>query len=161
MNRGARAMGLLPGLLAIGFVGLIAYIRLAPADPAAWHVDLAAAGFRPPAHAAVFCIGPGNRYGPVADATALLAQLDAIATATPRTKRMAGSAEAGRITWVTRSAIMGYPDYTTAQVMPGPGLCILGRQRFGREDLGVNAARIGGWAQDLLELPAPPAMTGI
>lgn len=138
--------------------GLMAYIRLAPSDPTLWHADLAAGV---PAKAHVFCIRPDNRFGPIqGDPKALLEKLDGIALATPRTVRLAGSAQEGRITWVTRSGLMGYPDYTTAQVMDGPGLCIAGRQRFGSEDWGVNAARIGGWVQELLGLNEPPEMTG-
>lgn len=139
--------------------GLLAYIRLAPSDPAAWHVDLAAGGL--PANTHVLCIRPDNRLGPIqGDPKALLGKLEGIALATPRTVRLAGSAEEGRITWVTRSALMGYPDYTTAQVMDGPGLCVAGRQRFGSRDMGVNAERIGGWVQELLGLPERPEMTG-
>ena len=43
---------------------------------------------------------------------------------------------------------MGYPDYTTVQADPVPGgarLIIDARQRFGRGDFGVNAARIRAW----------------
>jgi hypothetical protein len=149
------------GAALIAAVGLLAYIRLAPSDPEVWHVDLGQPGYQPPGNGHAFCIRPDNRYGPIAgDPAALLAQLDALALATPRTVRLAGSVEEGRITWVTRSALMGYPDYTTAQVLAGPSLCILGRQRFGSADLGVNAARIGGWVQSLLGLAEPPAMTG-
>jgi hypothetical protein len=46
---------------------------------------------------------------------AALARLDEIALATPRTTRLAGSPDEGRITWITRSALWGFPDYTTAQ----------------------------------------------
>lgn len=153
-------MGWVLGLLLVVVVGGMAYVRLAPSDPAIWHVDLAAGGL--PASAHVFCIRPDTRYGPIqGEPKALLAKLDGIALATPRTVRLAGSAEEGRITWVTRSALMGYPDYTTAQVMEGPGLCIAGRQRFGSEDWGVNADRIGGWAQELLGLNERPEMTGL
>jgi uncharacterized protein (DUF1499 family) len=154
-------MGWILGLALVAVVGLLAYIRLAPADPAVWHVDLAAPGFQAPGNAHVFCIRPDNRYGPIDNAGDRLALLDRIAMATPRTARLAGSVEAGRITWVTRSVLMGFPDYTTAQVLEGPSLCILGRQRFGREDLGVNAARIGSWVQELLGLTEPPPMTGL
>lgn len=152
--------GWIIGLVLVAVVGGLAWIRLAPSDPARWHVDMAAPGFTPPGNAHVFCLRPGGRYATAADPKALLAELDGIALATPRTERLAGSADAGRITWVTRSAVMGYPDYTTAQVMPGPGLCVMGRQRFGSEDLGVNAARIGGWMQELLGLIERPEMTG-
>jgi hypothetical protein len=150
-------MGLALAFGLIAFLGVLAFVRLVPSDPADWHVDLAAPGFDP-GHGAVFCITPENRYGPLAEGA--LAGLDAIALATPRTERLAGSVAEGRITWVTRSALMGYPDYTTAQVLPGPGLCVYGRQRFGLRDLGVNATRIGAWMQVLLGLEEPPGMTG-
>ncbi len=153
--------GWIIGLLVLALAGGVAWIRLAPSDPARWHVDLAAPGFVAPGTAHVFCVRPDNRFGPiVGDPADLLSRLDAVALATPRTTRLAGSAAEGRITWVTRSAVMGFPDYTTAQVMAGPGLCVMGRQRFGSEDMGVNAARIGGWMQDVLGLNDTPDMTG-
>ena len=148
---------IIAGLLIAGAAGL-AYIRLAPSDLARWHTDFPE-GL--PANTQAFCIRPDNRYGPLQeDPAAVLARLDEIALATPRTVRLGGSPAEGRITWITRSALFGFPDYTTAQVVDGPGLCIAGRQRFGSQDLGVNAARIGGWAQELLGLTEPPAMTG-
>jgi hypothetical protein len=154
-------MGLAFGFGLIAFLGLIAFVRLAPSDPAVWHADLAANGFQPPGKAHVFCIRPDNRYGPIpGDPAEMLARLDALALATARTERLAGSVEDGRITWITRSALIGYPDFTTAQVLEGPALCIMGQQRFGSSDFGVNASRIGGWMQELLGLPEKPPMTG-
>jgi uncharacterized protein (DUF1499 family) len=148
-------------LVLLAVVGGMAWIRLAPSDPARWHVDMTAPGFLPPGNAHVFCLRPQDASGTLGtDPGAVLARLDMIASAMPRTTRLAGSAAEGRITWVTRSALMGYPDYTTAQVMPGPRLCVMGRQRFGSEDLGVNAARIGRWMQDALGLDEAPGMTG-
>jgi len=150
-------MGLVLAFGLIAYLGFMAWVLLAPTVPGDWHIDLQASGFDP-GRGQVFCIMPDNRYGPLADGA--LARLDAIALATPRTERLAGSVEEGRITWVTRTRLMGYPDYTTAQVMEGPGLCVFGRQRFGQGDWGVNAARIGGWMQELLGLPEVPPMTG-
>jgi hypothetical protein len=155
-------LALLFGLAASVGIGVTLYIRLAPTDPAVWHIDMAAEGFQPPENAKLFCIQPENRYGPIAgDPANYLKRLDAIALATPRTTRLAGSVGDGRITWVTRTLLIGYPDYTTAQVLPGPALCILGRQRFGVYDFGVNAARIGAWVQELLGLHEVPPMTGL
>ncbi len=125
------------------------WIRLAPVDPARWDVDVAsdmpalcAGGIETGAASArAACLRPGTP-------ALLLAQLDAIALATPRTHRLAGSPEAGRITWETRSLLIGYPDYTTAQVTGTPGgtrLDILARSRFGASDFGVNAARLTAW----------------
>ena len=56
----------------------------------------------------------------------------------------------GRISWVPRSALWGFPDYTTAEVRPD-GLYTYARLRFGRGDMGVNAARLQAWAQALTQ----------
>jgi Protein of unknown function (DUF1499) len=153
-------VGLTLAFALIAFLGALAFVRLAPSDPAVWHLDLAAKGFDA-GGGQVFCLQPGDRYTPSEPMDTVLARLDAVALATPRTERLAGSVKDGRITWVTRSKLMGYPDYTTAQVMTGPGLCVFGRQRFGSRDWGVNAARIGGWMQQVLGLTEPPDMTGL
>jgi len=139
------------GLLALLVIGFGAYVRLAPSDPARWHV--------PPAPAAqADCTvqqGEGDARAtcllPAAPAEAL-AKLDAIAMATPRTTRLAGSPEEGRITWITRSALWGFPDYTTAEAAPdatGTRLTLHARLRFGRSDMGVNAARLRDWLPKL------------
>jgi Protein of unknown function (DUF1499) len=159
MKRLGRMLGFGVIVLIVLAVGLAAYVRLAPSDPGRWHLDMAAPGFQPPARAAAFCPRRETRYDMTADPFALLARLDEIALAAPGTTRLAGSAEDGRITWITRSRIMGFPDFTTAQVITdddGPRLCIIARQRFGDFDWGVNARRVGAWTQELLGLNEPP-----
>jgi hypothetical protein len=134
-------------LLALVVVAAGVWVRVAPDDPAVWHVD-------PVTEAAA----DGAIRTGMGDARAalvlpgvpeeVLARLDAIALATPRTRRLAGSAAEGRITWVTRSALWGFPDYTTAAVRADAGgtrLDLFGRLRFGVADLGVNAARLTDW----------------
>ena len=82
----------------------------------------------------------------------LLTRLDAIALATPRTNRLSGDPASGRITYITRTALWGFPDYTTAQTTPTPDgtrLDIHARLRFGRGDMGVNAARLTAWTGGL------------
>lgn len=130
------------------------WVRLAPSDPDRWHVSPSLQGWD---HG-----GPWDEVVPLTggaslrvslakgDPAELLARLDAVALATPRTRRLAGSVEEGRITWLTRSAVWGFPDYTTAEAR-GDGLHVHARLRFGREDMGVNAARLGLWARALLE----------
>ncbi|WP_170424317.1 DUF1499 domain-containing protein [Ruegeria arenilitoris] len=122
--------------LGIGAVILLgAYIRLAPSDPAKWHVapvgeqnrDLEGGAIR------VVETGPDG-----------LAKLDAIARDTPRTSVLAGSVDEGMITYITRTNVIGFPDYTTAQ-QDGDTLRIYARLRFGRSDFGVNRARVEGW----------------
>ncbi|ESW59682.1 MAG: hypothetical protein Q27BPR15_16145 [Rhodobacter sp. CACIA14H1] len=144
-------MGMVFGALALLVVGFGLYVRLAPSDPARWHV--------PPAPAATTdCTveqGEGDARAtcllPAPPAEAL-AKLDAIAMATPRTTRLAGSPEEGRITWITRSALWGFADYTTAEATPegsGTRLTLHARLRFGRGDMGVNAARLRDWLPKL------------
>lgn len=78
----------------------------------------------------------------------LLARLDRVALSDPRTRRLAGSPDAGRITWESRSLIWGFPDYTTAELR-ADGLYIHARLRFGGSDMGVNAARLADWLSRL------------
>lgn len=115
------------------------YVRLAPSDPAHWHVRLDFDGNRD------FDGGVERvlEAGPQA-----LAQLDAIIRATPRTSRLAGSVVGGHVTYVTRSRVLGFPDYTTVQ-QQGDTLRIFARLRFGRSDLGVNRARVEQWIDAL------------
>jgi hypothetical protein len=146
-----RMIARLLGLLVLLILGLMVYIRLAPSEAAEWHVAPPDALFQgvapgqvaPLPNGALLVLGPAK--GPAAE---LLAKLDAIALATPRTARLAGSVEEGRITWITRSKIMGFPDYTTAEIRPD-GLFVYARQRFGSRDMGVNAARLTDWLSSL------------
>ncbi|WP_370231435.1 DUF1499 domain-containing protein [Cognatishimia sp.] len=77
-----------------------------------------------------------------------LAKLDKIILATPRTQVVAGSAEAGFVTYVTRSRLIGFPDYATVQLDDGV-LKLHSRLRFGRSDLGVNGKRVKAWIDAL------------
>jgi uncharacterized protein (DUF1499 family) len=135
-----RWTSLVLGALALAAIGGSTWVRLAPSDPALWHTDPRDGAAGGNAHVARSVV-------PLAPAEALAA-LDAVALAEPRTVRLAGTPAEGRITYVTRSALWGFPDYTTVAAEPGDGgtlLVIHARARFGRSDLGVNAARVGRW----------------
>lgn len=118
---------------------LLLYVRLAPDDPGRWHrmaEDLQPGDL-------------GNGAVRVVEAQqGALAELDAIIRATPRTRVLAGSVAEGMLTYVTRSAVIGFPDYTTLRFANGR-IAIFGRARYGLSDLGVNAARIDGWLDAL------------
>jgi uncharacterized protein (DUF1499 family) len=73
-----------------------------------------------------------------------LAALDGIIRAEPRTQVLAGSVEAGMVTYVTRSRVFGFPDYTTV-AQRGDDLAIHARLRYGQSDMGVNKARVERW----------------
>lgn len=152
---------MLTGLLVLAGVlalALLVYIRLAPSDPARWHVDPLAVPV--PVAVGHFLVRPegGDTAGPVfalppAD---LLAAFDRVARRQPRVAVLAGSTDEGMITYVARSRWIGFPDYVTVRALPagdgGSRLALFARQRFGREDLGVNRARTEAW---LAALPDP------
>ncbi len=115
------------------------YVRLAPSDPGKWHQTpdgLQAGDF---ANGVSRVVDTGDDG---------LARFDAIAVAEPHTKRLFGSVDEGMVTYVTRSVVFGFPDYTTAR-QAGDRLEIYGRARFGKSDLGVNRARVENWIDAL------------
>lgn len=122
-------------ILLILFLGALAYVRLAPSDPAVWHVVPNVVGDKTFKYGATRMLTVGQDG---------LKRFAAVAEDDPRTSVLAGSVEAGMITFVTRSRTVGFPDYTTA-LQDGEHLKILARSRFGRGDLGVNAARVDRW----------------
>lgn len=140
------------GGLALAVAGFAVFVRVAPSDPARWHVDplsVARPGF--PGH---FLMRPenGDEDGPVlaVPPREALDAFDEVAMAAPRTRRLAGSVESGRITYVQRSALWGFPDYLTVRALPaeaGSQLAIFSRLRFGHDDMGVNAARVRDWVE--------------
>ncbi|SHH77544.1 DUF1499 domain-containing protein [Marivita hallyeonensis] len=117
----------------------LAWIRFAPSDPEVWHVD-------PQVTADQDLAGGVRRRIPAEDGT--FEALDRIILATPRTEVLAGSVEDGKVTYITRSQWMGFPDYTT--VMRNEDVLELhARLRFGQSDMGVNKQRVEGWLQML------------
>ncbi len=119
-------------IVALILVSAALYVRLAPTDMARWHQPIAADEDTDLSGGAIRVVN--------AEAGAL-EQADQAIRALPRTEVLAGSVEAGRITYVTRSALWRFPDYTTIEYSDGM-LKLFGRARFGYSDLGVNAARL-------------------
>ncbi|WP_116130919.1 DUF1499 domain-containing protein [Tropicimonas sp. IMCC34043] len=132
----------------VGLAALLVVFRMAPSDPKRWHVD-PATGVSGNGRFVVAPAG-GDRTGPVVPLApeAMLQQIDRIAAATPRTCRLAGDPASGRVTYITRSRVFGFPDYTSVAAMAGDGGAqpvIFARQRFGKSDLGVNRKRVESW----------------
>ena len=130
----------------------IAWVRLAPSDPARWHVDPLSA--EPPGDSGVLLTPDAAGGGaPVYEVPAeeLLAAFDRFVTEQPRVTRLAGGAGEGRVTYVARTKWVGFPDYVTVEAVPlgedRATLAILSRQRFGQSDLGVNRKRVQGWLE--------------
>lgn len=120
-------------LIAVG--GLLAYIRLAPSENGRWHVMGEISGDKSFKNGVIRVIETAPEG---------LAKLDKIVLATDRTQVLAGSVGEGMVTYITRSKLMGFPDYTTVR-QNGARLEIYARSRFGRSDLGVNGARVKNW----------------
>ena len=132
-------MKLIFGLIVLGVFAGAAYVRLAPTDTARWHRIPEAITDRDLRNGVMRVIAAQDHT---------LERLDAIIRDTPRTQVLAGKTSEGMITYVTRSAVFGFPDYTTVRRV-GDQIEIYGRLRFGKSDLGVNAARINGWLMRL------------
>ncbi|WP_137700090.1 DUF1499 domain-containing protein [Marimonas lutisalis] len=126
-------------ILLAAIVAFGAWVRLAPSDPARWH--------RMPENVADKTF-EGGAMRVVQAGPGALARLDKIARAWPRTRVLAGSVDEGMVTYVTRTALWGFPDYTTVRQV-GDRLELYARLRFGRGDMGVNRARLEAWLAQL------------
>lgn len=121
-------------LLALVILGM-AFIRLAPSDPTRWHVAPEGDKDKNLEGGVVRIV----ETGPLG-----LKKLNTVVQADATTRTLAGSVDEGMVTYISRTKVMGFPDYTTAQ-QDGDTLRIYGRLRFGRSDFGVNRNRVDGW----------------
>jgi uncharacterized protein (DUF1499 family) len=139
---------LLSGLTLVLLAGLgVLYVRFAGSDPARWHLDpeTATRSARPnhfsllPPDAPVFGVS----------AERLAGIFDDFALSQPNVQRLAGQPDTLLVTYVQRSALIGFPDYISVKFLDtGNGtstLAIFSRSRFGYSDGGVNARRVLRW----------------
>ena len=117
-------------------IGLVlafaAYVRAAPSEPNRWHISI---------NAETESNLAGGAVRILPNSTETLTVLNRNMLNRPRTKILAGSIEQGRVTYITRTKLMGYPDYTTIE-QSGEDIKLFARLRFGKSDFGVNAARL-------------------
>ncbi|KIC20732.1 hypothetical protein RA20_07635 [Leisingera sp. ANG-Vp] len=138
-----RRLMLFGWVLLAAVVAGLGFIRLAPSDPLDWNTQpefTEDKEFR----GGVFRV---VRTGPDG-----LERFHQIASTAPRTSVLAGGPADGMATYITRTQLLGFPDYTTA-AQDGDLLKVYARLRFGRSDLGANKERINGW---LAEMEAAP-----
>lgn len=141
-----KPMTFLMSLIALagaGFLAFAAWVRLAPHDPARWHVDPVTA---PDPSTPNFA--RRQMQSPLPPDT-LRQRLDNTAQAEGAT--LLADTD-GLVTWVARTRLMGYPDVVSIRLTPteeGTTLTALSRSRFGHSDLGVNAARLDRWLSAL------------
>ncbi|WP_209425583.1 DUF1499 domain-containing protein [Pararhodobacter sp. SW119] len=134
-------------LLAVGaFVAFALWVRFAPSDPGRWHVDPASA---PDPSRPNFA--RADRVVPMPPDEAR-DRFHAIATG-KGAELLAGDDQLA--TYVARTRRMRFPDYLSLRFDPAEGggtrIQALSRARFGRGDMGVNAARLRRWLDRLAE----------
>ncbi len=112
----------------------MAFIRLAPTDVARWHKPIGNADNTD---------GEGWSARLLPSELGLFSDLNLAMLKLPRTELIAGSVGEGRLTYITRSKLMGFPDYTTIE-QTDSNIQLYARLRFGRSDLGVNGKRLDG-----------------
>lgn len=132
--------------LIVAVIAAAVYVRVAPVAVDDWHVDPEATS---PPQTPNFVLFAGSQAVPVdAPTLAVAGRVQAVAEA-EGAQVLAGSAAEGFVTYVVRSRIMGYPDFVTIRLEPGEDggtqVNIFSRSRYGRSDLGVNAARVQRW----------------
>ncbi len=146
-------MSILATTALIATAAPLAWVRIAPSDAARWHVDpMQVTRVPKPPHEGGWLVRPGKANAePIVFATnpdALLSAFDEVARATPRTKLLAGGPDEGQATYISRSTVIGFPDYTSVRAIPdedGAALVIWARNRFGKSDFGANRARVEDW----------------
>lgn len=139
-------------VLVLLLIAAVAVPRLVSDDPALWHVD--PRSVTPPDTPNTYLVADHDAVTLPMPPDEALARLDAIALADPRTKRL--FQDDGRVTYVQRSAVFGFPDYISVNVAPvdgGSSVSIYSRSRFGYSDLGVNKARVERWLGKLEDDP--------
>lgn len=158
-----RLLSWMAVLAVAALVGFGVWVRLAPSDGAAWHVDpLTEPGNGKPNSYRLLPAGmgsqPADAEAPVypVDSATLATAFDAHAMAQPRTERLAGDVNSLWMTYVQRSRVFGFPDYVSVRFfdLPGGGssLAVYSRARYGQSDMGVNFKRVQAWVEGLQPL---------
>jgi hypothetical protein len=119
-------------ILVCAIIAGFGYIRLAPTDVARWHK---------PIGDAESVDGGGWSARVIPASTGMLSDLHQGMLGLLNTELVAGSLTEGRLTYITRSKLIGFPDYTTIE-QDGESIKLYARLRFGRSDFGVNGNRL-------------------
>jgi uncharacterized protein (DUF1499 family) len=141
--------------LAILVAGFALWVRFAPDDSYVNAEPLEAPGTGNPNS---WRVGPEGSGPQPLDATTpaysgspayLAATFDAFAMAQPRVKRLSVTDDDLCVTYIQRSRIMGFPDYFSIRFLDlgngKSGVAAFSRARYGRNDFGVNRARVENW----------------
>jgi len=107
----------------------------------------------PPGYCAVAGAAPSPTFAVGADR--LYTAFGRLIAAEPRVVTVLAEPEQRRIIVIQRSAVFGFPDLVTAEIVAlaadRSSLALYSRARYGRSDFGVNRRRVEQW---LARLPA-------
>ncbi len=160
-------------VILFGVLGITAYtvffIRSVAHDPQVWHVDPRnvedsdtpndfrliksdLTEFRVHMEAPTYAV----------NAATLSEAFDRFVMGQPRVERVAGSTQAGWVTYVQRSETLAFPDYISVQFYDygdtgTSTIAIYSRSRFGHSDMGVNEARVKRWVASIASFEQDPA----
>ncbi|RMA41725.1 DUF1499 domain-containing protein [Rhodophyticola porphyridii] len=139
------------GIVAVLFAGTAIVMRLVPMPAEIWHLDPADVA---PPDTPNFVLLRGDeavtRPGTVAD---ISARIDEIARG-DGARLIGGTVAEGHMTYVHRTALMGFPDAISIRVRPAEetgqtAIEVFSRSRFGHSDMGVNDRRVTRWLEQL------------
>ncbi len=134
-----KTLAFLFGLVLLVVFGLLLYIRLAPSDTARWHAD------------PDVIPDPATPNFARLENDIPLPRPEVAARISAQARREGATILAGGdelTTWIARTRLMRFPDYVTIRLdetAQGTRVTALSRSRFGRGDMGVNAARLQRW----------------
>jgi uncharacterized protein (DUF1499 family) len=139
----------------IAAVCMLLFIRISPMPASTWHVDPATVTRPTTPNYFLMRDGDGDVAalrvsGTVAD---VADRLNAIAGASPRTRLVGGSIQAGHVTYMQRSLLMGFPDALSLRLTQSEEDEVIvqafARARFGSSDFGVNRTWVTSWLSQL------------
>lgn len=136
-------LGWLALALVVAAVAGLAWVRLAPHDPARWHV-----------HPKGVAVAERNMHWQTQrfDGLSVEAAREAVRAVAGARGAEPLAEDDDLLTYVERTPLVGYPDYVTATLEPVEGGTLVGllsRSRFGYSDLGANEARVAEWHRAL------------
>lgn len=127
----------------------IVWVRFAPIDRDAWHVDPGEADV--PAGSGLRFIGrEAPRYP--AETEVVLANFAQIAEDEPNTRYLEGDLDEGMMTFVTRSKVLGLPEIITVKAVSEgrlTKLSIVSRARYGISGARRGGERLDRWLQEM------------
>lgn len=148
-------MKIVVSFLVVVILAMLAYVRYAPSDARAWHVDPLTAKKPKLPNAFLFRGAGGKHPAPEYEmpAGALAVKFDDLAMLKPSVTRLDGDPADLFVTYIARTKYVGFPDYISIKFIELDAdrstIAVFSRSRFGYSDRGVNRRRVLAWLAEL------------